>query len=248
MPYLLLNVFVGCSVTPDDADDYLTMQGRAPENTHSHEQHALLEDIPEVFEEYSKSVFEVEYQNSGGLQRDQRPPNRTVATSINKSERTTDYTELLSKEMTEHNYATISDPQTLLKEKDGLIYYTSINLSTLNITDIVNELTEIPTEKSLPQLKAAEGTTTAEHDSSSFYCGLKGIPKPWNGSYENISHDKYIKIVARNHNGEENVDCKPEKSMNNEVEWNYVTIDDTVAEKGTHTTNSGFCQPKQKSN
>ena len=248
MPYLLLNVFVGCSITPDDADDYLTMQGRAPENTHSHEQHAWLEDIHEVFEEDNKSVFEMEYQNSGGLQRDQRPSNRTAATSINKSKLTLHYTELRSKEMTEHNYATISDPQTLQKEKDGLIYYTSINLSTLNITDIVNELTEIPTEKSLPQLKAAEGTTMAEHDSSSFYCGLKGIPKPWNGSYENISHDKYIKVVARNHNGEENIDCKPEKSMNDEVEWNYVTINDTVAEKGALTTNSGFCQPKQKSN
>ena len=35
---------------------------------------------------------------------------------------------------------------------------------------------------------------------------------------------------------------------NDEVEWNYVTIDDTVAEKGALTTNSGFCQPKQKSN
>ena len=181
MPYLLLNVFVGCSITPEDADDYLTMQGREPENTHSHEQHAWLEDIPGVFEEDNKSVFEVEYQNSGRLQRDERPPNRTAATSINKSELTTNYTELLSKEMTEHNYATVSDPQTLQKEIDWLSYYTSINLSTLNITDIVNELTEIPTEKSLPQVKAAESTTMAEHDNSSFYCGLKGIPKPGMG-------------------------------------------------------------------
>ena len=46
-----------------------------------------------------------------------------------------------------------------------------------------------------------------EHNGSSVYCGLNDIPKPWNGSYKNVTHDKYIKIVARKHevNGEENL-------------------------------------------
>ena len=198
----MLDLFVGCSVSPDDADDYLTMQERIHENTHIHEQHAGLEDIPEVFEEDNKSVFEVEYQNNEGLQRDQTPSNRIAATSINKTQPTSHYTELLSKEIIEHNYATISDPQKLLTP-----YYEDIKLSTPNIADNVHELTEIPTEESLTQLKAAESTSMAEHNSSSVYCGLKDIPKPWNGSYENITHDKYIKIVARNHkvNGEKNI-------------------------------------------
>ena len=176
------------------------MQGRIYEYTQSHKQHVWLEDIPEVFEEDNKSVFEVEYQNDEGLQRDHRPSNRIAVTTINKTQPTSHYTELLSKEMTEHNYATISDPQKLLAP-----YYEDIKLSTPNIADNVHELTEIPTEESLPQLKAAESTSMAEHNNSSIYCGLKNIP--WNGSYENITHDEYIKIVARNYkvDGEENI-------------------------------------------
>ena len=80
------------------------------------------------------------------------------------------------------------------------LIYENIKLSTPNIADNVRELTEIPAEESLPQLKAAE-SSMGEHNSSSVYCGLNDIPKPWNGSYENITHDKYIKIVARNHEG-----------------------------------------------
>ena len=179
------------------------MQGRIYENTQSHKQHVWLEDIPEVFEEDNKSVFEVEYQNDEGLQRDHRPSNRIAVTTINKTQPTSHYTELLSKEIIEHNYATISDPQKLALTP----YYDNIKLATPNIADNVHELTEIPTEESLPQLKAAESTSMAEHNNSSVYCGLKNIPKPWNGSYENITHDNYIKIVSRNHkvNGEENI-------------------------------------------
>ena len=103
---MLLDIFVCCSVSPDG--DYLTMQGRIHENTHSHKQHVLLEDVPEVFEVDNKSVFEVGYQNDEGLQRDQRPSNRAAATTVN---RTQPYTELLSKEIIEHNYASLSDPQ-----------------------------------------------------------------------------------------------------------------------------------------
>ena len=66
-------------------------------------------------------------------------------------------------------------------------------------------------------------------------------------SSDNSTNGEYSIIMLDNY-GEENIDCKPEKSMNDEVEWNYVTIDDTVAEKGALATNSGFCQPKQKSN
>ena len=185
----MLDVFVVCSVSPDDADDYLTMQERIHENTHIHEQHAQLEDIPEVFEEDNKSVFEVEYQNNEGLQRDQRPSNRIAATSINKTQSTSHYTELLSGEIIEHNYATISDPQKLALTP----YYYNMKLSTPNVAGNVHELTEIPTEESLPQLKAAESTSMAEHNNSSVYCGLKHIPKPWNESYENITHGKYTK-------------------------------------------------------
>ena len=47
------------------------------------------------------------YHNDEGLQRDKRPSNRAAATAI----RTQPYTELLSKEIIEHNYATLSDPQ-----------------------------------------------------------------------------------------------------------------------------------------
>ena len=207
----MLDLFVGCSVSPDDADDYLTMQERIRENTHIHEQHAGLQDIPEVFEEDNKSVFEVEYQNNEGLQRDQRPSNRVAATSINKAQPTSHYTELLS------NYTTISDPQKLLTP-----YYDDIKLSTPNFAGNIHELTEIPTEESLPQLKAAESTSMAEHNNSSVYCGLKDIPKPWNESYENITHDKYIKIVARNHeiNGEKNmVKSRSEVFNDTKDEW-----------------------------
>ena len=36
--------------------------------------------------------------------------------------------------------------------------------------------------------------------------------------------------------------------MNDQVEWNRVTVDDTVvAEKGVLASNRGFCQTKQKS-
>ena len=189
----MLDVFVGCSVSPDDADDYLTMQERIHENTHIHEQHAGLQYIPEVFEEDNKSVFEVEYQNNEGLQRDQRPSNRIAATSINKTQSTSHYTELLSGEIIEHNYATISDPQKLALTP----YYYNIKLSTPNVAGNVHELIEIPTEESLPQLKAAESTTMAEHCSSSVYCGLKDIPKPWNESYENITHSKYTKYSCQ---------------------------------------------------
>ena len=240
---------VGCSVSPDDGGDYLTMQGRTHEKTHSHEQQQVgLEDIPEVFEEDNENVFEVEYQNIQGLQRDQRSSNRIAATSVKTTKQPSHYTELIGKEIIEHNYTTISDPQKLQKEHEVHCY------DKPKIIVTVHELTKIPTEESSPKLKAAECTTMAEDNSSSVYCGLRDIPKPWSDeSYENITHDNYIKIVARNHevNRYKNIvkskgsDCKPVKSMSDQVEWNHVTIDDTVVvEKGALASNRGFCQPK----
>ena len=229
------------------------MQGRTHENTHSHEQQQTeLEDIPEMFEEDNENVFEVEYQNIQGLQRDKKSSNRIAARSVKTTKQPLHYTELIGKEIIEHNYTTISEPQKLKKEREAHHH------DKPKITVTVHELTEIPTEESLPQLKTAESTTMAEDNSNSVYCGLKDSPKPWHDdSYENITHDNYIKIVARKHevNRYKNIvkskgsDCKPVKSMSDLLEGNHVTIDDTVVvEKGALASNRCFCQPKQKSN
>ena len=112
----------------------------------------------------------------------------------------------------------------------------TIKLPLTKCTGDTDEYAEIPT---INQCIAAKRSIAGKDGLTSKLLNLSST----NGEYSIIRVDNYEANSTKS-NGS---DCKPVNSIYDQVEWDYETIDDTVAEKALFASNRGFCQPKQKS-
>ena len=252
------------------------MQGRIYENTHYVQQGtAGLEDTYNLFRKDSGIEYEAEYQNIVRTRREKTSQSIEVATSINN--KTGQVSRSMNKDFMEPSY-TIPDmvpcdsmevvtmanitvntceySEIPTVEKSRQANAAESNAANQDSDHIYYELEDTPMTIKLPLTKYTGDTDEYAEIPTTNECiaakrsiaGKDGLTsKVLSLSSDNSTNGEYSIIMLDNY-GEENIDCKPEKSMNDEAEWNYVTIDDTVAEKGALATNSGFCQPKQKSN
>ena len=194
-----------------------------------------------------KKVTLTPYYNSA-----KRKYSSSIAATINRTEQTYKCDNLLSGEYLEDSND-IPDQSETSNVVISTPYYDNIKMPETNITVNTCEYSEIPTVEKSRQANVAE-SNTSNQDSGNICYELEDIPKikdslthleienkPQNLSNANSTNGKYSIIML------EASSTRSKGSMNDQVEWNRVTIDDTAVALASNG-NREFCQTKQKSN
>ena len=159
---------------------------------------------------------------------------------VPKANITGDYSEIPTVEKSRQANAAESNA---VNQDSDRIYYEledtpmTIKLPLTKYNGDTDEYTEIPTTD-----ECIANNSIAGKESLTEYTSKPLNLSSTNGEYSIIMLDDYEANSTRSMGS----DCKPVNSIYDQVEWDYETIDDTVAEKGALSSNRGFCQQKQK--